>query len=82
MIPTMPTALDNLEPKAVWKHFAALAAIPRASEKEAAARDYVLDLARGLRLQANCDPAGNVVVRKPARWRPMSRSCPTGGITS
>jgi dipeptidase D len=63
----MPTALDNLEPKAVWKHFAALAAIPRASEKEAAARDYVLDLARGLRLQANCDPAGNVVVRKPAR---------------
>jgi len=45
LIPAMSTALDQLEPQAVWKHFAALAAIPRASEKEAAARNYVLALA-------------------------------------
>ncbi len=63
----MPTALDHLEPKAVWKHFAALAAIPRASEKEAAARDYVLAQARRLGLESLQDAAGNVVVRKPAR---------------
>jgi len=66
MIPIMST-LDNLEPKAVWKHFAALAAIPRASEKEAAAREYVLALAGRLRLESVQDPTGNVVVRKPAR---------------
>jgi len=66
MIPAMSTALDHLEPQAVWKHFAALAAIPRASEKEAAARDYVLALAARLGLEAVQDPAGNTVVRKPA----------------
>ncbi len=41
----MTSALADLEPKELWKHFAALAAIPRASTKEAAARDYVLAVA-------------------------------------
>jgi len=67
MIHTMSTALDHVEPKAVWKHFAALAAIPRASEKEAAARDYVLALASRLGLESVQDSTGNLVVRKPAR---------------
>ena len=63
----MSTALDHLEPKAVWKHFAALAAIPRASEKEAAARNYVLAVAGRIGLESVQDSAGNVVIRKPAR---------------
>ncbi len=63
----MSTVLDSLEPRAVWKHFAALAAIPRASGKEAAARDYVLGVANRLGLESVQDSAGNVVVRKPAR---------------
>jgi dipeptidase D len=63
----MPTALDRLEPKAVWKHFAALSAIPRASEKEAAVRNYVLALAARLGLESVQDDVGNTVVRKPAR---------------
>lgn len=63
----MTTALDQLEPQAVWKHFAALAAIPRASEKEAAAREYVLGVARRHGLEAVQDETGNVVVRKPSR---------------
>ena len=67
MIPIMSTALDQLEPEAVWKHFAALAAIPRASEKEAAARNYVLALAGRLGLESVQDDAGNTVIRKPAR---------------
>jgi dipeptidase D len=50
----------------VWKHFAALAAIPRASTKEAAAREYVLAQARRLGLESIQDAAGNVIVRKPA----------------
>jgi len=67
MFPTMSTALEHLEPKAVWKHFAALAAIPRASEKEAAARNYVRAVAGRLGLESVQDDAGNLVVRKPAR---------------
>ena len=63
----MSTAFDHLEPQAVWKHFAALAAIPRASEKEAAARNYVLSLAARLGLESVQDSVGNTVVRKPAR---------------
>ena len=59
--------LENLEPKPVWKHFAQLTMIPRASTKEAAARNYVLSSASRLGLKAEQDEAGNVVIRKPAR---------------
>jgi dipeptidase D len=58
--------IANLEPQPVWKHFDRLAAIPRASTKEAAARDYVRGVAAKLTLETVQDPAGNLVVRKPA----------------
>jgi dipeptidase D len=63
----MSTATEGLEPKSLWKHFEALAAIPRASTKEAAARNYILSEAKRLGHEAVQDAAGNVVVRKPAR---------------
>lgn len=63
----MTPALTDLEPRPVWKHFDALAAIPRASTKEAAAREYVLAQAKRLGLEAVQDGAGNIVIRKPAR---------------
>jgi dipeptidase D len=63
----MASVLVDLEPKEVWKHFEALAKIPRASTKEAAAREYVLAHAKRLGLEAIHDNAGNTVVRKPAR---------------
>jgi dipeptidase D len=63
----MNPALENLEPKALWSHFAAISAIPRASEKEAAVRDYVLAQANRLGLETIQDHVGNVIVRKPAR---------------
>jgi dipeptidase D len=63
----MMPALTNLEPQQLWKHFDKLAAIPRGSTKEAAARDYVRGVASKLGLQSTQDPAGNLVVRKPAR---------------
>ena len=62
----MTSALADLEPQAVWKHFDALAAIPRRSGKEAAARDYVVGVAKRLGLDAVHDSAGNTVIRKPA----------------
>ena len=63
----MTTGLENLEPKALWRHFEALSAIPRASGKEAAARAYALAQAARLGLESMQDGVGNVVVRKPAR---------------
>ena len=63
----MIPALANLQPEPVWKHFDRLAAIPRASTKEADARDYVWSLATKLGLESVQDDAGNLVVRKPAR---------------
>jgi len=62
----MPALLD-LEPKVLWKHFDVLASTPRASTKEAAARNYVLSQAAKMGLDTSQDAAGNLVVRKPAR---------------
>ena len=62
----MTPALSDLEPKPLWKHFDALAAIPRRSGKEAAARQYVLAQAARLGLEVVQDQVGNIVVRKPA----------------
>ncbi len=62
----MSTVIAGVEPQEVWKHFEALAAIPRASTKEAAARAHVLKLAASYGLESVVDEAGNVVVRKPA----------------
>lgn len=63
----MTTAIADLEPKALWKHFGALSAIPRASKKEAAAREYVLSQAARLGLGVQQDSVGNIVISKPAR---------------
>ena len=63
----MTSALVGLEPQQLWKHFDVLAATPRASTKEAVARNYVLEQAKKLGLKWTQDAAGNVVVRKPAR---------------
>jgi len=52
---TMPTPIDHLQPRLLWKHFAALSAIPRGSENEAAARAYVLDQAAKLGLESVVD---------------------------
>ena len=75
----MIPALANLQPEAIWKHFDRLAAIPRASTKEAAARDYVLSLVAKLGLESVQDDAGNLVIRKPAR--PGREGASDGALT-
>ena len=59
--------METLEPQSLWRHFEALSAIPRASEKEAMARAYVLAQATRLGLESTADRVGNIVIRKPAR---------------
>jgi dipeptidase D len=57
---------EGLEPAELWRHFAALNGIPRPSGSEAAAREYVLQVAREHGAEAVTDEAGNAVVRVPA----------------
>ncbi len=62
----MRPALADLQPKEIWKHFDAIANIPRPSTREEATRDYVLGVAKRAGLEAVHDQVGNTVVRKPA----------------
>jgi len=62
----MPDALSHLEPAAVWAHFATLCRIPRQSKQEDALRDHLRQWADNLGLGTQVDPAGNLIVRKPA----------------
>jgi dipeptidase D len=62
----MTPALEGLEPKEIWKHFDALAKIPRPSTKETAVSEYVLAQAGHCGLEVIQDRVGNMVIRKPA----------------
>ena len=67
MLTDNPTAaLDQLEPSAVWTHFATLCRIPRQSKQEGALRDHLRQWAEALGLRAMVDTAGNLIIRKAA----------------
>ncbi len=58
--------LTQLDPTSVWKHFAELCKIPRPSHHEQGVIDYIQNLADRLGLSHQIDPAGNLIVTKPA----------------
>ncbi len=60
------TVYAGLEPRELWRHFAALNAIPRPSGEEAAARDYVRRTATAAGARWEGDAAGNTVIYVPA----------------
>ncbi|NVO12206.1 MAG: aminoacyl-histidine dipeptidase [Bacteroidales bacterium] len=62
----MSKEIQNLEPKALWKHFYNLTQIPRPSGKEQASIEFVKKFAQDLKLEVIVDEVGNVIVRKPA----------------
>jgi len=62
----MSNAIDGLKPAGLWKYFAELSKIPRPSKHEAEAAAFVVKTAKQLGLEFAQDPAGTVVVRKPA----------------
>jgi dipeptidase D len=62
----MSNSITNLEPKAVWTHFANLCNIPRPSKKEQKAVEYAAGFGRKLGLETLVDRVGNVIIRKPA----------------
>jgi dipeptidase D len=62
----MPSALTELQPSHLWKHFDKILTIPHCSGNEKAFGDYVVAFARGLKLPAQKDKVGNVLVSMPA----------------
>lgn len=56
----------NLEPKALWNHFADLNAVPRPSKKEERVIQFMLDFGKSLGLDTRKDAIGNVIIKKPA----------------
>lgn len=60
------SALAGLQPENFWRCFGEISAIPRPSGHEERIRQFILDRAKELGLQARQDACGNVVVQKPA----------------
>ena len=56
-------ALAGLEPKAVWRHFGALARIPHETGNEAGVRDYVKDFAARRGIACDVNEVGDVLLR-------------------
>jgi dipeptidase D len=59
-------SIRNLEPKALWNHFADLNAIPRPSKKEERVIQFMLDFGNLLGLETKTDAIQNVIIKKPA----------------
>jgi len=62
----MSTEVKNLEPRALWNHFADLNAVPRPSKKEERVIAFMKAFGEGLKLETIVDEVGNVIIRKPA----------------
>jgi dipeptidase D len=60
------SAIDNLEPKSVWKQFDEIRKIPRCSKHEEKIREYIIDFAKKNNFKFKVDKPGNVVISKPA----------------
>jgi dipeptidase D len=56
----------ELEPRAMWKHFTDLNAVPRPSKKEERVIAFMRDFGNSLGLETLVDDTGNVIIKKPA----------------
>jgi dipeptidase D len=57
---------SQLEPKVIWKNFAALNSVPRPSKKEEKVIKFIKEFGEKLGLQTTVDETGNVIITKPA----------------
>ncbi|MBC7556399.1 MAG: M20/M25/M40 family metallo-hydrolase, partial [Chryseobacterium sp.] len=58
--------ITQLEPKIIWKNFAALNSVPRPSKKEERVIAFMKKFGEDLGLETKVDETGNVIIRKPA----------------
>jgi len=59
----MSLLFKGIEPKAVWKHFEAINAIPRASTKEEQIIQYMIDFGTTLELETAVDTIGMLLLK-------------------
>ncbi len=62
----MSNEIRNLEPRALWNHFADLNQVPRPSKKEQRVIQFARQFGESLGLDTQVDEIGNVIIRKPA----------------
>lgn len=58
--------IKNLNPACIWKNFYALTQVPRPSGHLERIQQFLLDFGKEAGVEAFKDPAGNIVMRKPA----------------
>lgn len=58
--------ISNLKPAQIWRNFDALTQVPRPSGHLEKIQKFLLDWAKGIGIEAFQDPAGNIIMRKPA----------------
>ena len=58
--------IKNLNPECVWRNFHALTQVPRPSGHLEKVQQFLLDFAKEAGVEAFQDPAGNIIMRKPA----------------
>lgn len=59
-------SIKELQPQALWKNFADLNAVPRASKKEERVIEFAKRFGENLGLSTHVDAVGNVIIKKPA----------------
>ncbi|MFM6934249.1 MAG: aminoacyl-histidine dipeptidase [Flavobacteriales bacterium] len=59
-------SIRDLQPSALWNHFADLNAVPRPSKKEERVRQFMVDFGKSLNLKTSEDAIGNVYIYKAA----------------
>jgi dipeptidase D len=59
-------SVRELEPNSLWNHFEDLNAVPRPSKKEERVIAFMEEFGETLNLETYTDPAGNVIIKKPA----------------
>ena len=58
--------IKNLNPQCIWKNFYALTQVPRPSGHLEKIQQFLLEFAKQTGVEVFKDPAGNIVMRKPA----------------
>ncbi|HTN16213.1 MAG TPA: hypothetical protein VL092_00925, partial [Chitinophagaceae bacterium] len=62
----MNDTIKQLQPTALWSHFAELNAVPRPSKKEEKVIAFMKAFGESLGLPVQVDKVGNVIIKKPA----------------
>lgn len=59
-------SIKDLQPSAIWQNFYKLTQVPRPSNHEEKAREFMLAWAKENKIDACMDEVGNIIMRKPA----------------